>query len=98
MTTYVSRPVRALRDRPTPGESATLVLRLGDADPGAVRDAVEERGGEVDAELAFDALRVVVPAEAVADVCELDGLDAVETDATLDAGDAGEDVEPPDER
>ncbi|WP_327052559.1 hypothetical protein [Halomicrococcus gelatinilyticus] len=95
---YVSRPVRAIRDDPTPGESATLLLRLGDADPDAVRATVDECGGAVTADLAFETLRVDVPEEAVASLCELDGLDAVETDAPLDvgAGDAGEDVDVPD--
>jgi len=95
---YVSRPVRAVRDDPTPGESATLLLRLGDADPDAVRTAVDECGGEVTAELAFETLRVDVPQEAVPSICDLAGLDAVETDAPLDvgAGDAGEDVTVPD--
>jgi hypothetical protein len=94
---YVSRPVRALREDPTPGESASLLLRLGDADPGAVQTSVAECGGEVTAELAFETLSVVVPQEAVDELCDLGGLEAVETDAPLDvgAGDAGEDVEVP---
>ncbi|WP_227354058.1 hypothetical protein [Haladaptatus salinisoli] len=91
--TYVSRPVRAIRDEPDPGESVTLLLRLADADAERVGASVESLGGEVDAELAFETLRAIVPEESVADLCELDGLDAVETAGTLDAGDAGEDVE-----
>ena len=92
---YVSRPVRAIRDDPTPGESATLLLRFGDADPDAVRTAVDVCDGEVTADLAFETLRVEVPQTAVQSLCDLDGLAAVETDAPLDvgAGDAGEDVD-----
>ncbi|WP_458190466.1 hypothetical protein [Haladaptatus sp. NG-WS-4] len=93
--TYVSRPVRSIRDEPRPDESVTLLLRLADASPERVGERVETLGGDVDAKLEFDTLRVVVPETSVADLCGFDGLDAIETAATLDvgAGDAGEDVE-----
>lgn len=94
--TYVSRPVRHLRDRPVPGETARLVLRVADdADVEAVADRVRTLGGDVEGGLAFDALLVAVEQEAVDDVCRVDGLGAVETARTIDAtaGDAGEDVE-----
>ncbi|WP_458205160.1 hypothetical protein [Haladaptatus sp. NG-SE-30] len=93
--TYISRPVRGIRDHPEPDESVALLLRLADADTEQVRARVESLDGEVDAELEFETLRVVVPEKSVAELCELDGLDAIETAATLDvgAGDAGEDVE-----
>ncbi len=94
--TYVSHPVRAMRDDPIPDESATLLLRLTEeATTGTIADHVTDLGGEVDSELAFETLRVVVPETAVVDICELDGLDAIETDATIQigGGDAGEDVE-----
>lgn len=92
--TYVSRPVRAMRDDPMPEESVTLLLRLGDANVETTTARVEDAGGDVDAELAFETLRVVVPEPSVADLCELDGLRAIETDATITigGGDAGEDV------
>ncbi|WP_049970256.1 hypothetical protein [Haladaptatus cibarius] len=92
--TYLSHPVRRMRDDPR-DESVTLVLRLGDADPEGVESRVEALGGEVDAELAFESLRVVVPQESVADLCEIDDLDAIETAATLGigSGDTEEDTE-----
>jgi hypothetical protein len=104
-TMHAPRPVRAIRDDPTPEESVTVLLRLGDADEEngadapAVVAAVESLGGELDAELEFDTLRVVVPEAGVADLCDRDDLAAIETAATLEigAGDAGEDVELPDE-
>ncbi len=91
--TYLTHPVRRMRDDPRASESAALVVRLGDADPKAVGDAVETLGGEVEAELAFESLRIVVPQEAVADLCELD-VEAIETAATLGigSGDAEEDM------
>lgn len=93
--TYVSRPVRHVRDDPVPGETIRLLLRLAEgADEAAVAERVREAGGTVEASLAFDTLAVAVDHEQVADVCALDGLSAVETENTvrLDAGDAGEDV------
>lgn len=93
---YVSRPVRAIRDDPAPGESVTLLLRLADdADPGAVAAAVREVGGAVERELRFGDLAVTVDHEAVAEVCDLDGLEAVETDSVheMDLDGAGEDVD-----
>jgi len=100
---YVSRPVRAIRDDPIQGESITLVVTLADD---ADRDRVEERieavvaaaGGELAGELGFGTVGVTVPQTAVADLCSVDGIDAIETDATtlITLDGAGEDVEFPD--
>lgn len=92
---YVSRAVREIRDDPIPGESVTLLLRLADdADPAAVAGAVRDHDGEIERELPFDDLEVTVEHEAVADVCDLNGLQAVETDnvLTMDLDGVGEDV------
>jgi len=89
---YVSPAVRSIRADPVAGESVTLLVEAaGDVD--ALAAAVEEVG-TVEAELQFDTLRVTVPHERVDEVCELDGVAAVETDNTLvtDADGAGEDV------
>ena len=94
---YVSRAVKSIRDDPIEGESVGLALTTADdADPDAVVSAVEDAGGTVERRLQFDDLAVSVAHEHVADVCAVDGLDAVETtDAiaitTADATD--EDVE-----
>lgn len=42
--TYVSRPVRAMRDDPMPEESVTLLLRLGDANVETTTTRVEDAG------------------------------------------------------
>lgn len=92
---YVSRPVRKIRDDPIPGESVTLLLRLADdVDAGTVARAVRDRGGEVEEELQFGNLQVTVAHAAVTDICDLDGIRAVETDnvLTMDLDGAGEDV------
>lgn len=93
---YVSHPVRHVRDDPDEGETIDLVVRVGDeADPGRVASALREAGGESVEERGFGALLVRVPQPAVADVCDLDGLESVETADTLamDLDGAGEDVE-----
>jgi len=94
---YVSRAVRSIREDPIEGESVALALTTAaDADPDAVANAAEAAGGTVERRLQFDDLAVSVPQDSVADICAIDGLDAVETtDAiaitTADATD--EDVE-----
>ena len=94
---YVSRAVRSIREDPIEGASVALALTTADdADPDAVANAAEAAGATVERRLQFDDLAVSVAQEAVADVCGIDGLEAVETtDAiaitTADAPD--EDVE-----
>lgn len=93
---YVSHPVRHVRDDPVDGETIDLLLRIADdANQEHVATAVSDVGGEVLADLEFDTLEVTVPQPAVAEVCDLDGLEAVETVNTLalDLDGAGEDVE-----
>lgn len=93
---YLSHPVRRIREEPIEGQRVTL--RVTVADEGSVdevADALDERGA-VEERLRFRALRVTVDQEAVAAVCELPDLAAVETANTLsmDADGAGEDVDP----
>ncbi|MBX0304090.1 hypothetical protein [Haloarcula salinisoli] len=77
---YVSRAVKSIREDPIEGESVGLALTTADdADPDAVAAAAEAAGGTVERRLQFDDLAVSVAHEAVADVCAIDGLDAVET-------------------
>lgn len=94
---YVSRAVQTIRDDPVPDETVTLLVTPA-SDVGEVRAALEpvvdEHGGEIADELAFETLAVTVPQEAVEAVCATDGIEAVETDATLSMtpDGAGEDV------
>ncbi|MDS0282596.1 hypothetical protein [Haloarcula onubensis] len=77
---YVSRAVRSIREDPIEGASVALALTTADdADPDAVAGAAEAVGGTVERRLQFDDLVVSVPHERVADVCTIEGLDAVET-------------------
>lgn len=93
---YVSHPVRHVRDDPVQGESIELVVRVADDDDETrVASALREVGGKSVEDRGLGAISVGVPQSAVADVCEIGGLEAVETSNTLaiDLGGAGEDVE-----
>jgi len=93
---YVSHPVRHVRDDPVAGEPIDLLVRVAeDADVEAVAAALRELGGEDVEDRGLGALTVTVPQPAVADVCELEDLESVETTGTLaiDLDGAGEDVE-----
>jgi hypothetical protein len=77
---YVSRAVRSIRDDPIEDESVALALTTADdADPETVASAAEAAGATVDRHLQFDDLAVTVSQDSVADICAIDGLDAVET-------------------
>ncbi|MFC6756715.1 MULTISPECIES: hypothetical protein [Haloarcula] len=81
---YVSRAVRSIRAEPIEGESVALALTTADdTDPDAVAAAAEAAGATVERRLQFDDLSVSVPQEGVADVCAIDGVDAVETTDTI---------------
>lgn len=91
---YLSHPVRRLREEPIEGETVTLLVTASDA--AAVDDLVDRLGdlGTVEALLRFGTVRVTVPQPAVDAVCDLQGIDRVETANTLalDPEGAGEDA------
>jgi hypothetical protein len=98
--TYVSHPVRRLREDPIADEDVTLVLDVADAETAdaaaldRVAAAVRELG-TVDERLQFGSLEVTVPQDRLDDVCSLDGIASIETAQTRSmGGDAGEDVRP----
>lgn len=81
---YVSHAVRSIMRDPQPDESIGLVLTpADDADPEDIHAAVVDLGGSVDRTLALGRIVVEVPQDVVADVCEFENLDTVETDAVL---------------
>lgn len=94
---YLSPAVRTLRDDPTPGVEATLLVRVEpDGDPDAVAAVVRERGGTVERRTRFDNLHVTVVEPAVADLLAAlsEDVAAVETVTSELSGDAGEDLDP----
>lgn len=91
---YVSHPVRRLRESPREGETVTLLVTAAD---GAAVDDLAGRlaaHGTVEERLRFGTVRVTVPHHAVDAVCDLDGVERIETATTLelDPTGAGEDV------
>ena len=77
---YVSRAVKSIREDPVEGESVRLVLETkSDAEPDAVAEAAEDVGGTVERELQFDDLEVSISHEGVDDICEIEGLSAIQT-------------------
>ncbi len=92
---YLSHPVRRLRDEPREGESVTLVVRAEHED--GIDDLADRLAdlGTVEDRLRFATVKATVPQTAVADVCDLDGIETIETanTLTLDPTGAGEDVE-----
>lgn len=93
---YVSPVVRQIRDNPTAGADVTLrlVLSTGDSDDPTRRlaETIHDHGGRIDENLPYGSLKVTVPEPAVAVICTVDGIEAVETASVLGGGDAGEDV------
>lgn len=83
MSTYLSHPVRRLREEPADSEHVELVVERGDIPVDALTSTVEELSGTVERELQFDCHLVVLPEAAVDELCELDGLVRIETAATL---------------
>ncbi|WP_237560456.1 hypothetical protein [Halolamina rubra] len=99
---YLSHPVRRMRD--DPGESTVgLVVELDDdADPEPLRETIAAADGEVVDDLDFGCWLVRLPEAGVDDLCSLEGVVRVETDATLERGvdetvDAGAGEEGPDD-
>jgi hypothetical protein len=95
---YLSPAVRTMRDDPTPGVEATLLVRLDDADGAAATAAVRALDGEVAKQTQFGNLHVALAEATVADLLETlpDGVAAVETVTSELSGDAGEDLDPGD--
>lgn len=83
MSTYLSHPVRRIREEPANGERVELVVELGDIALDTLRTRIDELSGDVVRELQFDCYLIDVPETAVDVLCELDGLARIETAATL---------------
>ena len=95
---YISPAVRSIRRHPIEDESVTLLVSLaGDVDSVSAR--IEAAGGTVQRRLEFETLVVSIPQTAVGELCDLDGIESIETKQTLtmDPDGAGEDVSAPGE-
>lgn len=83
MSTYLSHPVRRIRDDPRDGETVSLVVELDEAAPETFLSTVETLSGSLTRELRFDSYLIELPQPAVAELCTLDGLTRIETANTL---------------
>jgi hypothetical protein len=84
---YLSHPVRRIREDPVAGETVSLVLELADDDRyDALVSAVDDLDGSIDRDLGFAAYLVTVPETAVGDLCDLDGVERIETADTISLG------------
>lgn len=96
---YLSHPVRRIRADPVAGESVSLVVELADDDGrDALASTVETLDGSVDRNLGFSAHLVTLPETAVDDLCDLGGIERIETADTLSLGietgaEAGDDAD-----
>ncbi|AKU08583.1 PIN domain-containing protein [Haloferax gibbonsii] len=81
---YLSHPVRRMRDDPLDDEVAELRVEPADDDArAALETRVESLGGSLERELRFGGVVVSLAESAVTDLCELDGIERIETVDTL---------------
>ncbi|MBC9987251.1 hypothetical protein E4P24_12875 [Haloferax sp. AS1] len=81
---YLSHPVRRMRDDPLDDAVAALRVEPADDDArAALESRVESLGGSLERELQFGGIVVSLAESAVSDLCELDGIERIETIDTL---------------
>ena len=83
-TRYVQQSVERMRDDPNKEARVTLLLGLGDTSVASVREQIEALNGAVVECLPFETVEIEVPEEAVSDVCDISGLESIETDESLE--------------
>jgi len=88
-TRYVEHAVREMQENPDSGASTTLLLGVRSNSIPAVEEEVESIGGEVTERLPFNTLEVRVPESSLAGILEMEGLESVETDESLEDLDQG---------
>jgi len=85
-----------MRKEPIEGEEVTLVVSAESDEQSAVASVeaqIEGVGGTVEKWLQFGALRVVIAQEDIDALCNIDGIEKVETANAIGVdGDAGEDL------
>ena len=81
---YLSHPVRRMRDDPFDDEQAELRIEPTDDEARTkLGEHVSDLGGTVERELQFGGVVVSSPEPDVASLCELDGIERIETVDTL---------------
>nr|WP_229722445.1 hypothetical protein [Haloferax sulfurifontis] len=72
-----------MRDDPLDGEVVALRVEPADDAREALETRVESLGGSLERELRFGGVVVSLAESAVSDLCELDGIERIETADTL---------------
>lgn len=81
---YLSHPVRRIRERPDPVDSVSLVVELdGETTAETLVSVADELEGSVDRDLGFSAHLVTIPETAVDDLCDVAGIERIETADTI---------------
>ncbi|WP_201289211.1 hypothetical protein [Halovenus carboxidivorans] len=83
-----------MREDPIDGEAVVLIVTAEDETQREdLETAIESVGGTVTDRLQFGALRVEIAQHRIDDLCELGGIESIETEHAVGVGgDAGEDV------
>jgi hypothetical protein len=90
---YLSHPVRRMRDEPIDGADVRLVVTAADEDQIPRLESELAAVGENVERLPYGSLEVTVAEADVTAVCDLGGIESIETtDAVGIGGDAGEDI------
>jgi hypothetical protein len=77
MPSHVDQRIQDMRDKPTEGQSVSVLLGVsGEKD--IVADQVSELGGTVDADLPYGTLRVTVPETTLSRICSIESLQSIE--------------------
>lgn len=91
---YLTHPVRRMRENPAEGEEVVLVVSVESGEVSEDDEArIESAGGTVTDRLQFGAVRVEIPQERIEALCEVPGIESIETEHAVGiGGDAGEDI------
>jgi hypothetical protein len=86
-----------MREDPIQGETVSLVV-TGESDEeefvAELETGIEDAGASVEQRLEFGALRVETTQDRIDDLCDLTGIESIETANTVGiGGDAGEDLD-----
>jgi len=84
MARFVQSEVAERRDRPTEGETVTLVLGIVSGHTSTAKQRVTELGGEVNEELPFDSLLVDIPENELTELCEISEIESIELDESME--------------
>lgn len=89
MPQYVSERTKTARDAPQE-RRIKLIIRVDSEDVELAADWVQNHGGELELEREYGLLQFLLPEPAVADLCELDYVDSVDSpDEAIEVLDGG---------